>query len=161
MKKFGVIVCVLAVFSVALTVSGIILFCLREKAVSASRETRFSVKVIELSGLPITGANVYVCETGELYKTGADGFTAEMRGFIDENDKWGTVTLCVFKEGYVDYVLYGCVVYGTRVRKGVTIRLFRQEEDAPGITVYSENPPDDYSRELMKKARKPAGQRNG
>lgn len=160
MKRFGVILCILSVSSAILTSVSLAVVCLNGKASEDRVEGRFFVRVVELSGNPVSGAVVYIPQTDEAYKTGADGYTAEMYGLFSAESKWGTLTLCVFREGFVDYVLYDCVVYCNRVRKGPTIRLFRAEEDAPDITVYSENPPDEYSKELMKKAKRKVAEKS-
>lgn len=155
MKKRWIFLCVIAFAAAFLTFINLIIYCVAVvNPQSEPKESFFAVRVVDLSGNPIESANVYVVETNRFYKTGADGFTAEMSCYIQGNGKWGTVTVCVFKDGYVDYVLYGCTVYADRIRRGPTVRLFGLEEDTPQITVYSENPPDDYSMEIMRQVKK-------
>ena len=158
MKKYAFF-CVISILCVILCISSLVFylsareFCIVGGGDAAVQYTALCVKVCDLSGQPVENAAVYVAEAQKIFYTGADGCTAQMSVPIAGGAEWGSVTLVVVKEGFVDYVLYNCVVYNGRVRNGPVIRLFDNAEESPDITVFSENPPDDYSMRLAEYVR--------
>jgi hypothetical protein len=88
---------------------------------------------------PLAGAVVVIPETGQRFVTGEDGATAliqvpiiEDQHFKDIAPKpWGEVTLIVYKEGYIDYVLFYTHVWENQTREGPKILLFPQPEGEP------------------------------
>lgn len=85
---------------------------------------------------PIEGAAVVIPETGQRFVTSEDGLTALIKLPIREDahfaeispKPWGEVTLIIYKEGYVEYVLFHTHVWEDQTRKGPTILLFPQVE---------------------------------
>jgi len=81
---------------------------------------------------PIEGAAVVIPELGKKFKTDAQGLTPVIRVPIIEDahykeifpKTWGEITLIVYKEGYIDYVLFHTHVWENQSRKGPKILLF-------------------------------------
>ncbi len=81
---------------------------------------------------PIEGAIVVIPETNESYITDEAGFTPEIKITITPDahfqrinpKNWGEVTLIVYKEGYIEYVLLHTNVWEGQNRKGPKILLF-------------------------------------
>lgn len=86
---------------------------------------------------PIEGAVVIIPELGKKFKTNAQGLTPVIRVPIIEDEHykdilpktWGEITLIVYKEGYVDYVLFHTHVWENQSRKGPKILLFPQSRN--------------------------------
>lgn len=81
---------------------------------------------------PIEGATVIIPELGKKFITNANGLTPSIQVPIIEDTHyrdifpktWGEVTLIVYKEGYIDYVLFHTHVWENQSRKGPKILLF-------------------------------------
>ena len=105
-------------------------------AFSTAKDTAyFSVKVVEgYSDAPLSGAQVVVVETNEVYKTGKDGMTEviavpAMRDTrYDEimPKPWAEVSLIIYKDGYIPYALFYLQVMEGQTREGVKILLFEE-----------------------------------
>ena len=158
MKKHAFI-CVICILSAFISLFNLVLYAFKGRfvdnnSISKAVETALVVKVLDLSGNPIEDAAVFIVETERVYYTGADGATAEISVPIESGDDWGTVTFAVIKDGFVEYILYNCVVYKNRTRNGPVVRLFECGENSPEITAFSENPPDGYSLQLIEYIKK-------
>lgn len=109
---------------------------------------------------PIEGAAVVIPELGKKFMTNAQGLTPTIRVPIIEDahyknifpKTWGEITLIVYKEGYVDYVLFHTHVWENQSRKGPKILLFpesRGKTSDPMVIV--ESPPRLWVRQLAEK----------
>lgn len=109
---------------------------------------------------PIEGAAVVIPELGKKFMTNAQGLTPAIRVPIIEDahyknilpKTWGEVTLIVYKEGYIDYVLFHTHVWENQSRKGPKILLFpksRGEASDPMSIV--ESPHRLWVRQLVEK----------
>ena len=84
---------------------------------------------------PIEGATVVIPETNKSYKTDESGYTPDIKINVTPDPhyrniqpkNWGEITLIVYKEGYVEYVLLHLNVWEDQNRKGPKILLFPQE----------------------------------
>jgi hypothetical protein len=81
---------------------------------------------------PIEGAAVVIPETGQKFVTSKDGLTAVIKIPVEEDEHfedispkpWGEITVIVYKEGYIEYVLLNTHVWENQSRKGPKILLF-------------------------------------
>jgi hypothetical protein len=111
---------------------------------------------------PIEGAAVVIPETGQLFVTSEDGLTALIKVPIQEDahfseispKPWGEVTLIIYKEGYVEYVLFHAHGWENQTRKGPKILLFPkvEGEDQEPFSVV-EGPHRLWVRDLIEKYR--------
>ena len=111
---------------------------------------------------PIEGASVVIPETGQQFITGQDGMTAIIKVPIKEDvhfaeispKPWSEITLIIYKEGYVEYVLFHTHVWEDQTRQGPRIMLFPQvegEKHEPFSVV--EGPHRLWVKELVEKYR--------
>lgn len=112
---------------------------------------------------PIAGAQVVVPELNMYFPTGKDGMTAPIKvpvradsNFERINPKtWGEITLIVYKENYIEYVLLNAQVSENEVRKGPMILLFPISvggRNQPFALI--ESPHDEWVSDLVDKYRK-------
>lgn len=103
-------------------------------AFSTAEDTAyFSVKVVEgYSEAPLSGAQVVVIDTDQLYKTDENGMTEvipvpavrDTRYDAILPKPWAEVSLIVYKDGYIPYALFYLQVMAGETREGVKILLF-------------------------------------
>lgn len=80
---------------------------------------------------PVENAIVYVYGTENYKRTYSDGTTDPISVPFERDDRfdeilkkdWGEVTLFVYADGYVPYVLFNCAVYENQERSGPEILL--------------------------------------
>ncbi|NLJ40435.1 MAG: hypothetical protein GX352_02310 [Clostridiales bacterium] len=85
---------------------------------------------------PIQGAVVVVPETGGKYITDENGYTPQIKAPIIPNPNfrdihpqvWGEITLIVYKEGYIEYILLHTNIWEGQNRQGPKILLFKKED---------------------------------
>lgn len=105
-------------------------------AFSTATDTAYlSVKVVEgYSEVPLTGAQVVVVETNEVYTTDESGLTPviavpatrDMRYDEILPKPWAEVSLIIYKDGYIPYALFYLQVMEGETREGVKILLFEE-----------------------------------
>lgn len=111
---------------------------------------------------PLEGATVVIPETDQSFITSADGLTALIKVPITEDahyaeiapKPWSEITLIIYKEGYIEYVLFHTHVWENQSRKGPTILLFPKvegDENEPFSVV--EGPHRMWVKELVEKFR--------
>ncbi|MBM7582548.1 hypothetical protein JOD02_001405 [Caldicoprobacter guelmensis] len=109
---------------------------------------------------PIEGAAVVIPELGKKFKTNAQGLTPAIRVPIIEDTHyknilpktWGEITLIVYKEGYIDYVLFHTHVWENQSRKGPKILLFPQSrEEVSDPMAIIESPHRLWVKQLVEK----------
>ena len=120
-------------------------------------------KVVDgFSEEPLEGAVVVIPETGQKFITASDGLTAVIKVPIEEDvhyagiapKPWSEITLIVYKEDYIEYVLCHTHVWENQTRKGPAILLFPKvdgEENEPFSVV--EGPHRLWVRDLVDKFR--------
>jgi len=111
---------------------------------------------------PIEGAVIVIPETNQQFITAKDGLTAVIKVPIEEDvhfaeispKPWSEITLIVYKEGYVEYVLFHTHVWENQTRNGPKIMLFPQvkgEKHEPFSVI--ESPHRLWVKELVEKYR--------
>lgn len=111
---------------------------------------------------PIEGARIVIPELNKKFITNAEGFTSSIKVPIIEDTHyknicpkpWGEVTLIVYKEGYMDYVLFHTHIWENQTRQGPKILLFPTpsgERNQPMAIV--ESPHRLWTTELVEKYR--------
>ncbi len=111
---------------------------------------------------PLEGVTVVIPETGQSFITSSDGLTAVIKVPIREDahyakiapKPWSEVTLIIYKEGYIEYVLFHARIWENQTRKGPTILLFPKvdgEENEPFSVV--EGPHRMWVKDLVEKFR--------
>lgn len=163
MKKVDikVIFCSVAlIMSVSLNITALILIV----PVSAADKSGLVVTVVDgLSGKPVMDATVCIPETGSYNKTDAMGKTAAIQVPLIRNQNfdtvhkrgWGEITLLVYKDGYIDFILFYTIIPADRVRYGPVVMLFEAyAADDGAIQHLVEGPPEEWIRELVEKYRK-------
>ena len=115
------------------------------------------VQVKTLNGSYLKDAKVTVIETGKSYYTDKYGYTPVMQVPFNENALTNTfegdfafITIVVSKTGYIDYILFNCVVYRDRMRNGPVITMFSKQESGADFIGTVEIPPDDWTKEFLK-----------
>lgn len=113
-------------------------------------KTLLCVTVQDLDGLPVGGATVTVIETNQKFTTDKQGKTAfiPLKKTAPNGENWFTVTLTVKAEGFVDTVLFDCVVYDDASRM-VAIRIYPFDGSPLPYVAYTETPPDAYIRRIL------------
>jgi hypothetical protein len=109
---------------------------------------------------PLEGATVVIPEIRQSFVTSGDGLTAIIKIPIKEDahyaeiapKPWSEITLIIYKEGYIEYVLFHTHVWENQTRKGPKILLFPKvegEENEPFSVV--EGPHRIWVKELVDK----------
>ncbi len=129
---------------------------------SAPTETGKLIVRVEdgMSAKPLAGARVVVAETGKSYITDANGKTETITVPILRNENmskvlpqpWGEITLIVYADGYLPYVLVHGMILPDQTRNGPDILMFRKENAESGqpFTIV-EAPNKLWVNELIKK----------
>ncbi|NLA84126.1 MAG: carboxypeptidase-like regulatory domain-containing protein [Clostridiales bacterium] len=125
--------------------------------------TSIRPRVIDgFSEMPIEGAVVVIPELNQSYFTSEDGLTEriELPVLKDKNFEkiapkpYGEITLIVYKEGYVEYILLHTQVWETINREGPEILLFPRVQDGYNETfTVVENPHRIWVQDLVEKFR--------
>jgi hypothetical protein len=111
---------------------------------------------------PIEGAAVVIPEISQRFETAKDGYTAMIRVPIEEDQHfediapkpWGEITIIVYKDGYIEYVLFNTHVWESQTRKGPKIMLFPEVEgDKNEPFTVVEGPHRIWVKELVDKFR--------
>lgn len=111
---------------------------------------------------PIEGATVVIPEISQRFETAKDGCTAMIQVPIEEDQHfesiapkpWGEITIIVYKEEYIDYVLFNTHVWESQTRKGPKIMLFpKAEGDKNEPFAVVEGPHRIWVKELVEKFR--------
>lgn len=128
------------------------LLCMPHAVSDASAATPIAVlqprALDAATGEPIPNAEIIICETGEYTVTDADGYTPTLTVPF-AGDTHDTVTLIAYANGYVPFVLVGCVVYPNRTRFGPDLPLFRADGTLTRPTTIIETPPEAYIDGLL------------
>ncbi len=132
-------------------------------AFSASKTAVLGVTVTEYGGAAIEGATVCIIETAGYYKTDANGRTEPIKVPVTRNSNfdtslprpYGEVTVFVYKDGYIDYVLFYVMVFENKTRGGLPVRLYPTGDPENAIPhSLIEGPDNNWVKELIKKYRK-------
>lgn len=135
-------------------------------AFSTADTAYFSVKVVEgYSETPLSGAQVVVVETDQVYTTDANGMTTVIAVPATRDTRydeilpkpWAEVTLIIYKDGYIPYALFYLQVMEGETREGVKILLFEEgASDSTEPFSIIEGPNRAWVDELVEKYR-PSG----
>ena len=111
------------------------------------------------TGEAVENANICVLECEKYYKTDENGYSPKMRvGTKDDTDRppfsRAKVTLLVYKEGYVDTLVFGVEVYDGICRLGPTVRLFPKIAGEETIGKQYDFPDEKLLRTVIEKYRK-------
>lgn len=82
-----------------------------------------------VTGEVIADATIVVAETGQAYATSADGTTEPIpcaASNLGEDYPYGTATLLVYADGYLDYALFNVQAAQGETRNGPDILLFEE-----------------------------------
>lgn len=162
MKKINIkktAVCIALAISMALNITALILI---EPVFGADKSELVITVVDGQSGKPVLDATVCIPEINSYYKTDAMGKTAKISVPIIRNQNFdatmvrdfGEVTLLVYKDGYIDFILFYTIIPTDRVRYGPTVMLFEAyAADENALQHLVEGPPEVWIRELVDKYR--------
>lgn len=115
-----------------------------------------------LTDAPLSDATVVIAESGEKYPAARDGSTGTIRvsaprdtRFDDiQKKQWGEVTLLVYCDGYIPFVLLYTMVPIDGERNGPCIYLFPDDGSMDGMTfTVIESPNEDWAKTLVEKFR--------
>ncbi len=116
------------------------------------------IQVVNLRGAPLANAKVTIVESGKTYSTDLKGYTPVMQVTFQEtaltktvDGNFSFVTVVVTRDGYVDYILYNCLIYKERMRSGPVITLFNTGESSAKYISTVEVPPDEWTQEFLNK----------
>ena len=119
--------------------------------------TALQVTVKDLLGRAVEGATVTIAESGESFTTDSAGKTPVMTvPFLETpltktvDGDFSFVTVVVTRQGYVDYILYNCLVYRSRTRSGPSITLFTVTQTSSPFVSTVEVPPEDWTKEFLR-----------
>ena len=119
--------------------------------------TALQVTVKDLLGRAVEGATVTIAESGESFTTDSAGKTPVMTvPFLETpltktvDGGFSFVTVVVTRQGYVDYILYNCLVYRSRTRCGPSITLFTVTQTSSPFVSTVEVPPEDWTKEFLR-----------
>ncbi len=125
--------------------------------VTAEGQTKLRVQVLDLDGQAVHNAKVTVAETGASFNTDNKGMSPqiEVGELINSYDKnisdWFCVTVKIEKDGFVDTVIFNCVLYSGQVRN-LTVKTYKQDDSSLPYVCYVESPPDSYIKGLFEAA---------
>lgn len=124
---------------------------------------KIRIKAVDVtSRLPVEGACVCIPEAKIYVYTDQRGCTPLIEVPVIPDDcydkihkrNFGLVTVIVYKENYVDYILMNLTVKENEVRQGITVTLFPKGENSPPFTSIVETPDEIWVKELIEKYRK-------
>lgn len=130
-------------------------------AISYNDYGYLKIRVINLiTREPITDATVCIVESGQYYTTDKNGYTPTIKApylvnhnFDDVLERpWGDITILVYKEGYVDYLVFYIMLQKDTTRS-LTITLHPYEAGAEPYLLI-ESPNDEWAKEIIKKYKK-------
>lgn len=109
---------------------------------------------------PIPDATVCVIESGQYYTTDKYGNTPTIQAPILINHNfdnvlkrpWGDISILVYKEGYVDYLVFYIMLEKDATRR-LTITLYPYDAGAEPYLLI-ESPNEEWAKEIIKKYKK-------
>lgn len=111
------------------------------------------------SGAPVENANVCVLECEKYFKTDKNGYSPTMT--VDTSAHKDSppfarakVTLLVYKDGYVDTLVFGVEIFDGIARLGPSVRLFPSESKSDAINKQYDFPDDKLLKTIVEKYRK-------
>lgn len=114
--------------------------------------TAIKITVVDLEGKSVHNASVRVGD--QVFFTDDKGMSPsiELQQITNCYDssvtEWGTVTVCVSKEGYTPSFVFNCVIWNKQLRR-LTVRMYPCDQSELPYVCYVEAPPDDYVKELL------------
>lgn len=111
---------------------------------------------------PVHGAYVCIPEANACFYTDNNGRTPliEVPVLYDQlyddiaRRDFGMVTVIVYKEGYVDYILCNLTVRENQKRDGIKLFIYKQNDYSPPFTSIVETPENEWLQKLIDKYRK-------
>lgn len=107
------------------------------------------VEVVDFNNQPIDNAIINVIDTNSTTTSGTDGTTPSIFlsqiPFLDKG--WYGLTVTVKRSGYVDTVIYGCVILPNQTRT-LKVRMYNDDGTLPFVC-YVECPPNDYIDKIL------------
>ena len=129
-----------------------------------SKAAHLTVTVKEaITNIPLENATVCIIETNSYYQTDKGGKTKLITVPVIKNANfdgssprpWGEITLFVYKDGYIDFILFYVMVYEGQTRTGPNITLYPNYDPENAVThSLIEGPDNDWVETLTKKYRK-------
>lgn len=111
------------------------------------------------SNMPLENVNICILECERYYKTDSLGYSPKMA--VETKDhvdmppfSRAKVTLLVYKEGYLDTIVFGVEVYDGICRLGPTVRLFQKTSVDTKTQKQYDFPDDDLISSVIEKYRK-------
>ena len=156
-----------AVAALSLILNFVLLFAvlpLSKATYNHGKTAALNITVKEaVTNIPLENTTVCVIETGEYYNTNESGSTGAIKvpvlnnGNFDESlpRPWGEVTVFVYKDGYIDFILFYVMVYEGKTRNGPSITLY-PTDDPENALAHSliESPDNEWVNILIKKYKK-------
>lgn len=108
---------------------------------------------------PIENANICVLECERYFKTSALGYSPKMPVETEDHTDMppfsrAKVTLLVYKEGYLDTLVFGVEVFDGICRLGPTVRLFQKTALDGGIKMQYDFPDEKLLSSIVEKYKK-------
>lgn len=117
---------------------------------SQTNDNQLKVYVTDLNNKPVQNATVVIHESNARFFTDNKGYTPtmEVKRLVSDEKNWFTVTVTVEAKGYVDTVLFDCVIYD-KAQRVVQIRLYADDQSGLPFVAYTEIPPSNYIYSLF------------
>lgn len=113
---------------------------------------KLKVLVSDLEGNPLKNATVTIKETGQTFLCDNQGrsplFEIDTLNNPYGNFDWFTITLLVQKEGYVNAVVIGCVIYQNQTRL-LKVQMYPSDQSDLPFVCLVESPPSSFLNSLF------------
>lgn len=129
-----------------------------------ARQQRAEIKVTVRDSADasyLEGATVFVLETQSYFSTDADGATGIISVPFERDNRYDSscsknfmeITLLVYKEGYIDYVLLHTTIYPGET-KNKLILLDKKEDELTDFYIFTDAAPQSWVNEFISKYKK-------
>ena len=124
-------------------------------------KVRFTILDIE-DNKPVYNACICIPEANAYFYTDNNGNTPLMEVPVLPNEyynktlkrNFGEITVLIYKEGYIDYILLNFTVKENEVRQGVKLLLYKKENSEQDFISIVETPDNNWIKSLIEKYRK-------
>ena len=124
------------------------------QSLAKGQSNTLKLRITDTNNQPVHNAKITIKETGKFFFTDENGISPNMqidflKNVYDENvNSWFCVTLLIEKQGFVNTVVFNCVVF-CNTKRDFNVKIYQQDESDLPFVCYVESPPKNFINDLF------------